>query len=349
MENFPTINDCIEEKDCQEFNGKKEKSEKEKSNMTEDRNGNKESNGKEESNEKEESNVKEESNEKKEIHGKVESHEKKESNGKVASDLNHITITKKELWLSLRAKYPKLNIRNDKRFRNAVSERLFTLLQIEKTTLMEDFVEREIHSFAQSLPYFWKRYKAKINDLCFNRHSKYFDGIIDPQNPIRNFVYVSTNKPASPAKMILRERDEISSGEKFQGYMKNVLNHLEISGQKDMAFVFSLLQQNPKKAEKIRKWLEADDSESDPDSNVECTAKSSKHSSYNVKEPVKVDPSYSQAWSFGSMPKQKTRKRKPTISKYKSKTSKREPISEPIFVTKRVKKGQGNMNNVFCI
>ena len=166
------------------------------------------------------------------------------------SDSQNITISRKDLWLAIREKYPKCIVRS-REFGEHTKERLYALLKLPKSQESDDFVCREAKYFVQNVRRRSKLNNRSMSDDTFRRFKGFFDKKIDPSSPappkICNDSEYTGARPSSPVEMVLRNGHETA--------FKTIIKYLDKTGQEDAAFMISQIYQNPEIAKTMREFV----------------------------------------------------------------------------------------------
>ena len=261
-----------------------------------------------------------------------------ENSAEVKSERSGVTITRKELWLSVRSKYPKVIIKSNQ-FKDAVRERLTTMLKIEDNEETEKFISKEVKHFSCIVATIWLKHNRVMREETIEKHKCFFNKILDPNEPIRPIKYKEPKPLEPPEDLILRDRSKISQEDRFQASLKTVLSHFERKGHIDAAFIISQIHRNPKEATKLRKCMAFGHyCTQNREFEAKLPGRKVDYLLKNITEPLPIRSDASNEWHFVSVSK------KAKISTEDLETE--EIISDPTFVSEEE---TGYMNKCYCI
>ena len=187
---------------------------------------------------------------------------------------NITRITRKNLWFSLREKYPNLTIRRSVDFKNAVHERLIHMSKlVQPLNFDEDkFISNEANSFGNMVPTYWAKAKWNLRTM-FKQHEKYFDkDCTFPQRSVLDLEpdVVPDLEPPSPLKRPYeskskvqkwRDRSKLAKTEGKDAIIETAASLFEKEGHSDASFVLKRLHKDPGLGTQLRKMIESLDND----------------------------------------------------------------------------------------
>ena len=169
--------------------------------------------------------------------------------------------TRKDFFISLREKYPKLLIKVTNDFRDTVGHHLFVFLGLvcPLTEREDDFMSKEVNHFYKRVPNIYNK-SGRRAGLMFSKHKEFFEkvypyhnGQFKDQKP-RSKKAVKRPFELKSKSQQWRDSNKIAKEEKGAVLGAAIL-HFQREGQKDAALIVKRLQTDPGIAKDLRKSL----------------------------------------------------------------------------------------------